>query len=193
MIGVLALQGDFHLHKNALNFIGVNNTYVRTEKDLSECDSLIIPGGESTSMSILINAFNLYEPIKKFSINHTLFGTCAGAILMSKFSNDKRTINFDCIDVKINRNSWGRQVDSFNDTVKLSDEFKVDSISASFIRAPKFIECGPDCKVIGTYNNEAVLIRNDKHIISSFHPELDEDYNLPIYEYYLSMVHEREL
>ena len=124
------------------------------------------------------------------SINHTLFGTCAGAILMSKFSNDSRIRTFNCIDVETSRNSWGSQVDSFNDTILLSDDLNVNSISASFIRAPKFSNYGKNCRIIGTYKEDAVLIRNDKHIISSFHPELNKKDNLPIYEYYLSMVYE---
>ena len=189
-IGILALQGDFYLHKKALNSLDVDNIYVRTEDDLFKCDSLIIPGGESTTMSLLINEFNLYEPIKKFSITHTLLGTCAGAILMSQCDNDNKVISFNCIDVKSNRNSWGRQINSFKAHINLSDDFEVKSVLGSFIRAPKFIKCGNDCKVIGKYENENVLIRNNLHLISSFHPELDSNLNIPIYKYYLNMINE---
>jgi 5'-phosphate synthase pdxT subunit len=157
---------------------------------LFKCDSLIIPGGESTTMSLLINQLNLYEPIKKFSITHTLLGTCAGAILMSQCDNDNKVISFNCIDVKSNRNSWGRQINSFKAHINLSDDFEVKSVLGSFIRAPKFIKYGNDCKVIGKYENENVLIRNNLHLISSFHPELDSNLNIPIYKYYLNMINE---
>ena len=103
-VGILALQGDFSLHKKSLDILGVSNIYVNKEKDLLNCDSLIIPGGESTTMSILIKNYDLYNPIKKYSLDHTVFGTCAGAILMSKTSNDSRILNFSCINVKSKRN-----------------------------------------------------------------------------------------
>ena len=186
-VGILALQGDFSLHKKSLDILGVTNIYVNKEKDLSNCDSLIIPGGESTTMSILIKNYDLYNPIKKYSLNHTIFGTCAGAILMSKTSNDSRVLNFSCINVKSKRNSWGRQIQSFTDTINLANDFEVNSLKTSFIRAPKFYDFGSDCTILGTYNNEPVLIRNNMHIISSFHPEVHNN-NLPIYKYYLNMI-----
>jgi len=186
-VGILALQGDFSLHKKSLDTLGVTSIYVNKEKDLSNCDSLIIPGGESTTMSILIKNYDLYNPIKKYSLNHTIFGTCAGAILMSKTSNDSRVLNFSCINVKSKRNSWGRQIQSFTDTINLANDFEVNSLKTSFIRAPKFYDFGSDCTILGTYNNEPVLIRNNMHIISSFHPEVHNN-NLPIYKYYLNMI-----
>ena len=88
-IGILALQGDYLLHKNVLDRLDVESLYIRTANELSKCDSLIIPGGESTTMSILIQTFELYDSIRDFSLDHTVFGTCAGAILMSKSSKDR--------------------------------------------------------------------------------------------------------
>ena len=96
-IGILALQGDYLLHKNVLDRLDVESLYIRTANELSKCDSLIIPGGESTTMSILIQTFELYDSIRDFSLDHTVFGTCAGAILMSKSSKDSRVSNLNCI------------------------------------------------------------------------------------------------
>lgn len=188
-VGILALQGDFCLHKNSLDNLNVKNIYVRNKEDLYDCNALIIPGGESTTMSLLIKSYKLYKPIMKFSKKNSLFGTCAGAILMSRESNDKRIINFGCVNVETNRNSWGRQIDSFNDEINLSKEFKDDTIVGSFIRAPKFNNFGADCRVLGKNNDEIVLIRNDMHLISSFHPEINQN-NLSIHEYFLNMINE---
>ena len=188
-IGILALQGDYSLHKNVLDKLDVESFYIRNTNELSKCDSLIIPGGESTTMSILIQTFELYDSIRDFSLDHTVFGTCAGAILMSKSSKDSRVSNLNCINISTKRNSWGSQVDSFKDKIELTNEFSVSNISTTFIRAPKFYDICNDCSIIGRYNNEPVLIRNDKHIVSSFHPEID--INMPIYEYYLKMIKER--
>ena len=189
-IGILALQGNFYLHKKALNYVGVDTTYIRTVDDLSKCDSLIIPGGESTTMSLLIKELDLFDAIKKFSTTHTLFGTCAGAILMSQCIDDDKVLNFNCINVKSIRNSWGSQIDSFKAEISLCKDFSKRNIEGSFIRAPKFIKNDNNCKVLGRYKKEDVLIRNNNHLISSFHPELDINFSLPIYEYYLNMINE---
>lgn len=188
-IGILALQGDYLLHKTSLDKLDIEGLYIKNSTDLLNCDSLIIPGGESTTMSILIQTFELYDSIKDFSLDHTVFGTCAGAILMSKSSEDSRISNLNCINISTKRNSWGTQVDSFKDKIDLTNEFSVSNISTTFIRAPKFYNISNDCSIIGKYNNQPVLIRNDKHIVSSFHPEID--INMPIYEYYLKMIKER--
>lgn len=186
-IGILALQGDFYLHKIALQELNVESIYVKTLDDLFLCDSLIIPGGESTTISILLEKFSLTKPILDFSRNHTIFGTCAGSIIMSKNTNDKKIINLGLIDVDTSRNSWGSQIDSFSDYINIYN-FNVDKCNATFIRAPKFINISDDCTILGKYNDEPVLIRNNKHLVSSFHPEIEP--NLDIYKYYLNMINE---
>jgi len=187
-VGILALQGDFHLHKIALQELNVECIYVKTSVDLFLCDSLIIPGGESTTISILLEKFNLTKPILDFSSDHTIFGTCAGSIIMSKNTYDKKIINLGLIDIDTSRNSWGSQINSFSDYINIYN-FNVDTCYATFIRAPKFINISDDCTILGKYKNEPVLVRNNKHIVSSFHPEIGS--NLDIYKYYINMINEQ--
>ena len=189
-IGVLALQGNFSIHYEKILEFGETPIYVKDKKSLFQCDGLIIPGGESTTMSLLIKELDLFDAIKKFSTTHTLFGTCAGAILMSQCIDDDKVLNFNCINVKSIRNSWGSQIDSFKAEISLCKDFSKRNIEGSFIRAPKFIKNDNNCKVLGRYKKEDVLIRNNNHLISSFHPELYINFSLPIYEYYLNMINE---
>ena len=186
-VGILALQGDFYLHKIALQQLNVKCVYVKTIDDLLLCDSLIIPGGESTTISLLLEKFNLTKPIIDFSSDHTIFGTCAGSIIMSKNTYDKKIINLGLIDIDTRRNSWGSQINSFSDYINIYN-FNIDTCYATFIRAPKFINISDDCTIMGKYKDEPVLIRNNKHLVSSFHPEIES--NLDIYKYYLNMINE---
>ncbi len=188
-IGILAIQGDFELHRKALTSLSINSSFVRSSKDLDDIKALILPGGESTTMSLLMNKFDLFNSIRKFSDNFNLFGTCAGAILMSAGSGDQKVKNLGLINVFTKRNSWGAQIDSFSDIINLSkNEILSDKFYATFIRGPRFSKVSKDCKVIGRYKNEPVLIRNDKHLISSFHPEIGKD--LSIHKYFINMINE---
>ena len=183
IIGVLALQGDYSLHAEILNKNKITNILIKDPLELSSIDGLIIPGGESTVILKLLNKFNFINALNKFSLKKNIFGTCAGAILMSKSTNDKlKTLNY--INVKSFRNHWGRQINSFSDNVKLS--FAKKNFLAHFIRAPKFICKSSDLIILGKYENEPILIRNKKHLISSFHPEMTNDFL--IHKYFINMV-----
>ena len=190
-IGILAIQGDFYLHKESFNKLNIDTTYVKNSNHLSKCDALIIPGGESTTMSLLFDKYSLFSDIKQFSQTKSLFGTCAGSILMSSKTNDKRIKNLKCLNLTTERNAWGRQIHSFSDEIIFNNFFKINfkkKYSATFIRAPKFLNIGDDCKILATYKKEPVLIRNKKHLISSFHPELNDD--LIIFKYFVEMINE---
>ena len=188
-IGILAIQGDFELHKIALNKLSVESLYIRNVDDLVASDALIFPGGESTTISLLLNKYNLFESIKNFAKDKSVFGTCAGSILMSSNSDDSRVLNFGFLDVSSHRNAWGSQIDSFSDYIDLvDDKLFSKEYYATFIRAPKFSGINKACTVLGSHNNEPVLIRNSRHLISSFHPEINK--NLCIYEYFLKMINE---
>jgi len=188
-IGILAIQGDFFLQKKALDKLNINSLFVKTSKDLFNCDSLIIPGGESTVMSLLLDKFNLRSSILEFSKDHSLFGICAGSILMSNNSNDKRVKNLSLIDLDTVRNVWGPQVNSFSDKILLDNEFFTKTnYFATFIRAAKFRNVSESNYVLGYYNNEPVLVRNKKHLVAAFHPEIGED--LTIFKYYINMLNE---
>ena len=190
-VGILAIQGDYSLHKNILDYLSVSNLYVKTKDELNQCRALIVPGGESTTISLLLDKFDLFDSIVTFSKEYSLFGTCAGSILMSKNSNGSRIKNINCIDLDTLRNSWGKQVDSFSDYVEFSSSINIcknKKIYSTFIRAPRFSNISKSCTILGKYKGEPVLVRNKKHLVSSFHPELDDSYC--IYEYFLEMINE---
>ena len=188
-IGILAIQGDFFLQKKALDRLNVNSLFVRTSKDLLDCDSLILPGGESTTMSLLLDKFNLRDSIIDFSKDHSLFGICAGSILMSNNSNDKRVDNLSLISLDTVRNFWGSQINSFCDNILLNDNyFTKTEYFATFIRAAKFKNLSTSNSILAFYNNEPVLVRNNKHLVAAFHPEIGND--LSIFKYFINMLNE---
>tara|TARA_Y100001970_G_scaffold150560_1_gene184572 strand:- start:138 stop:707 length:570 start_codon:yes stop_codon:yes gene_type:complete len=168
VIGVLSLQGAFGLHQKILSSINVHSILVRDSLSLMNCDALIIPGGESTVLSKLIEKHNLDTAIKDFSDTRPVFGTCAGMILMSKDANDSKVSPLNLIDITVDRNAWGRQINSFNDNILIGD-YDFDAI---FIRAPKIKSLGSSVNVIAKYKNNPVLVSNGKHMAASFHPEL---------------------
>ena len=183
-VGILAIQGDFALHKKSLDRMGVESFYVRTSSDLKKCDCLILPGGESTAMSLLLSRYELDISIIDFSIDHSIFGICAGSILMSKESNDSRIKNLNIMDLTSTRNAWGNQIDSFSDYIDLNSDLNINKFNATFIRAPKFKNIDSSCEVLATYNSEPVLLKNKMHFAASFHPEIGNDTR--IFEYFLN-------
>ena len=183
IIGILALQGDYSLHAKILDNYNVNNILIKTPSELSHIDGLIIPGGESTVILKLLDKFNFNEALRDFSNRKHIYGTCAGAIVMSYCTDDNlKTLNF--INIKSFRNFWGRQINSFTDNVKLN--FINKPFNAHFIRAPKLVCQGSELEVLAIYKNESVLIRNEKHLVSSFHPEMTNDFT--IHEYFIGMI-----
>ena len=183
-IGVLALQGDFSLHTKILNKLKVRNVLVRTKEDFDNINGLIIPGGESTVLSLLIKKFNLYDKIKKFSKNHCVYGTCAGAILMSERCDDNKIKTLNLINIMSFRNFYGRQIDSF--TKNISINFLKNKMSASFIRAPKLDCLSNDLDVLGKVGDNPVLIKQENMLVSSFHPELSN--STEVHKYFINMV-----
>jgi 5'-phosphate synthase pdxT subunit len=191
LIGVLALQGDFSKHIQAINALGVKTKEVRKPEDLNECDGLIIPGGESTAMIRQMDFIGLRKPLEAFAKQKPLFGTCAGLILMSKHVESiqqpfpMKTLGL--LDLTVQRNAFGRQADSFNAPIQLSlDENSSANFSTFFIRAPRIIQADASVQVLGVYNDEPVLVRQGHHLGACFHPELTDD--LTIHRYFLSMV-----
>ena len=170
-VGVLSLQGAFSLHHDMLRLNNVTSLSVRDPDELMKCDGLIIPGGESSVLSKLIMKNNLIDAIKAFSESKPVFGTCAGMIIMSKNTNDKKVCSLNLIDIDVNRNAWGRQIDSFNTNLTIFDY----SFNAIFIRAPKINSIGDSVKVLSEYKGNPVLVSSGIHLASSFHPELTND------------------
>jgi len=183
IVGVLALQGDYCLHTKLLFDNKVETILITKPCQLKSISALIIPGGESTVILKLLLKNNFLKSLKEFSTVKSIFGTCAGAIIMSNStSNQMETL--DCIDVFSCRNYWGRQINSFSEKIKLN--FNNTYFNAHFIRAPKFKCLSDTLEILSYYNDTPVLISNGKHLIASFHPEMTEDFQ--IHEYFLGMI-----
>lgn len=178
-VGVLALQGAFAKHVDALRACDVEADEVRTEEQLRTVDALVLPGGESTTMSKLLTSQGLTEPLRhRLADGMPVFGTCAGMILLSSEIIDARSeqFSFGRIDLAVQRNGYGRQIASFEtdlDVVGLDAPFR-----AIFIRAPKVDRIGADVEVLASVDDVPVLCRSGAIVVASFHPELTNDTRL---------------
>jgi 5'-phosphate synthase pdxT subunit len=173
-IGVLAIQGDFAAHARVLRRIGVDVFEVRRANDLDASNGLIVPGGESTTMLKFIEEENLAAPITNFArLGKPVFGTCAGAILLAREVYNPAQASLGLIDIGVERNGYGRQVDSFIAGVETAIEG--GPLEAVFIRAPKIKRIGLEVKVLASLNGEPVLVREGNILAATFHPELTQD------------------
>jgi 5'-phosphate synthase pdxT subunit len=175
-IGVLALQGAFAAHEAALTRLGADVREVRLPADLGDCDALVMPGGESTTMSKLLESSGLFDAIsKRVSDGMPIFGTCAGMILLAKHVSDARSDqrSFAAIDIDVQRNAYGRQVDSFETDISVRGIN--GPFHAVFIRAPRVTRTGDDVEVLAEHDGAAVLVRSKTVMAASFHPELADD------------------
>jgi pyridoxal 5'-phosphate synthase pdxT subunit len=178
-VGVLALQGAFREHRRVLEALGAQVSEVRLPADLEGLQALVIPGGESTTMGRLMTDFGLWAPVRDFyAAGGSLFGTCAGAILMS------RTIlgvppqfgtqpSLEIMDITVQRNAFGRQRDSFQAPLTVAG--LTQPFPAVFIRAPVITARGGDVQVLAEYDGQVVLARQGRLLAASFHPELSGD------------------
>lgn len=173
-VGILALQGAYQKHVESLSRLEIESRLIRKPAELGDCSALIIPGGESTTISLLMQENSLYEPIKDFASNHPVMGVCAGMIMMATEVDDERVTPLELIPFKALRNYYGRQVHSFTADIKLNFD-NSNTFHAHFIRAPGIEELLPEIDVLATYNDEVVMIGVGKHIALSFHPELTDD------------------
>ena len=196
-IGVLALQGDYQAHRAILETLPLANRVldVRTADELQQCDGLVVPGGESTTMSRLCDRYNLWEPLQeKLHLGMGALGTCAGLILLSK-NIEGATRNFQqktlgALDVDVSRNAYGAQVDSFETDLQPEDVFVQDQVSegdvqsplrAVFIRAPRITRTGDKVQVLVRHNGEAVAVRQGPIVASAFHPEIAGEARLHLF------------
>lgn len=182
MIGVLALQGAFESHQQRLGELGVASRQVRTPHDLAGIDALVMPGGESTTMSKLLATSGLFDPIaERIADGLPVFGTCAGMIMLATDIADGRPDqrSFGAIDIDVRRNGYGRQLDSF-ETELTVPELGADApaFHGVFIRAPKAIRVGADVEVLAEHDGVPVLLRHGALTVASFHPELSGDHRL---------------
>ena len=188
-VGVLALQGDFYLHKKQLLTLGVDVIEVRTPEDLEQCQGLIIPGGESTTLVKLLKNIGLFEKLPTFNKQWPIFGTCAGCILVSKEVANHPVDSLKLIDITTERNAYGRQIDSFVDDVTVNVNSRSEKIEGVFIRAPKIVRVSDSVNILGYHNEEVVLVENESVLAATFHPELSED--TLIHRYFLEKIRKR--
>ncbi|MFY9325141.1 MAG: pyridoxal 5'-phosphate synthase glutaminase subunit PdxT [Candidatus Nanopelagicales bacterium] len=192
-VGVLALQGDVREHAKMLLDLGVAVTLVKKATDLSSLDGLVIPGGESTTISMLINRANLMQPLRDFiKTEKAVYGSCAGMILLSDQLLDGRTDQetIGGIDITVRRNAFGRQVDSFEKEIDLG-AIGISKFMAVFIRAPLVEKVGGQVEIIAALPNTGqdsriVMVQQGKLLATSFHPELTGDNR--IHKYFISLL-----
>ena len=184
IIGVLGLQGDFREHLRVLERLGVSAKDVRKPGDLEGLDGLILPGGESTTIARLLKESGLWDELRERGQSGLpLYGTCAGLILLAKEILEDRPKGLGLLDITVDRNAYGRQVDSFEADIEIRG---IGPFHAVFIRAPKVIRWGPDVDVLAEYDDSPVLLRQGRILASSFHPELTDDTR--VHEYFLQLV-----
>jgi 5'-phosphate synthase pdxT subunit len=171
-VGILALQGDFEAHVKAIEKAGGRALEVRTLAEMEQCDGLILPGGESSTMLKLLDYEKLVEPLRQFGQQKPMYGTCAGAILLAKTVSHPAQFSFGLVDIDVERNGYGRQIDSRIEKLDLNGE---GAFEAVFIRAPIIRRAGPEVSVLATYNGDPVWAEQGKHMVTTFHPELTPD------------------
>lgn len=174
-VGILALQGDFEAHAGALTRAGATPLEVRKAEQLELIDALVIPGGESTSMLKLMAYYNLFEPLRLFGQRKPVFGTCAGAILLASEVLNPAQSSLALVDLTIERNAYGRQLDSRVATLGGHTLPGAPELEAVFIRAPIIRRVGPGGRILARYNGDPVLVDFGTHLVATFHPELSRD------------------
>ena len=173
-IGVLELQGGYELHHNLLKKIGLSSLSVKSSNDLEQSEGLIIPGGESTTLSLLMRKYNLRDSIIKFAKHNPVLGTCAGLILMSKDVDDERVEPLGLFDLSVSRNAYGRQIHSSKKRIYFQyNQDKQIKLHSTFIRAPKIKYIGENIDIVAKQENLPVAIFAKNLLGLSFHPEID--------------------
>ncbi len=182
MIGVLALQGACALHATLLEKSGQPVRGIRRADELTGCDGLVIPGGESTVLNRFLDECRMREALQMFAASHPVFGTCAGAILMASQVNDQRIKPLEIMPMVASRNYYGSQLQSFSAPLRLS--FQPQPFTGHFIRAPRLMPSGA-VEVLASHEGLPVLLRHRQHLAMSFHPELTDDSS--VHRYWLSL------
>jgi pyridoxal 5'-phosphate synthase pdxT subunit len=172
-IGVLAIQGDFSAHAQALTESGAEAIEIRKPEELANADALILPGGESTTMLKFLERGNFLDALKEFATHKPVFGTCAGAILLAREVLHPPQASLGLLDAVIERNAYGRQIDS--SILTAPTELGPDPLEMVFIRAPRMVETGPEVEILARRDGFPVLVRQGRILAATFHPELSID------------------
>ena len=173
-VGILSLQGDFDAHRRAVEQASAaaqtpaRAIEVRTAGELAQCDALIIPGGESTTMWKLLEMEQLVDPLRAFASQKPVYGSCAGAILLASSVTHPAQASLGVMDISVERNAYGRQIDSRIGKVTIAN----GEMEAVFIRAPIIRRTGPEVRVLARYGGNPVWVEQGRHMVTTFHPEL---------------------
>ena len=191
-IGLLTLQGDYARHREILTVLGVETRDVRRPGELAAVSALVVPGGESTTLTRLVDRVGLRQPLRDFAADHPVMGTCAGLIMLARELEGESGDDFGVrplglLDCRVRRNGFGRQIDSFTADVSLEGlDGSTDPFPAVFIRAPRIARVGPAAEVVATYGGEPVAVRQGSLLGLTFHPELTR--NARIHRAFLAML-----
>jgi len=186
-LGVLALQGDFALHARALARCGADAAEVRKPEALDGLDGLVIPGGESTTLLRLMDAWDFVPALEAFHASgRPIFGTCAGLILLAREVLNPRQFSLGLIDVSVERNAYGRQRESFESRGGALLDGQSVEIEMVFIRAPRIRRLGPGVESLAELGGETVLARQGSVLVAAFHPELTDD--LTVHRHFCELV-----
>ena len=187
MIGVLALQGDFDLHRKALDRLGVESVEVRLPRQLDEVAGLIMPGGESTTLLKLLDEWEFVPALEKFhAAGKPIMGTCAGLILLARDVESPQQPSLGLIDITAERNAYGRQKESFETEGEADLGEGLRPIKMVFIRAPRIRRLGPAVTPLVMHRGECVMARQGSVLVAAFHPELTDDST--VHAYFADMV-----
>lgn len=172
-IGVLAIQGDYAAHADALTEVGADPIEVRKPTELANLDGLVLPGGESTTMLKFLEGHQFLDSLRNYCITHPVFGTCAGAILLAREVRHPAQRGLGVLDAVVERNAYGRQIDS---TILLAETSLAGGpLEMVFIRAPRIVEVGPAVEILAQRQGSAALVRQGNIMAATFHPELSGD------------------
>ena len=186
-IGVLALQGAYAAHVKTLQALGATPKLVRTPEDLAgppKIDGLIMPGGESTTMLKFLERHNFFDTLKTFVRTTPTFGTCAGAILLAKEVAHPAQKSLAALDITVERNAYGRQIDST--ILTAPTKLEGGPLEMVFIRAPRITRTGPEVEILATRDDYPVLVRQGTLLAATFHPELSHD--LRVHQLFLNLI-----
>jgi len=172
-VGILALQGDVEKHARHLEAVGARPRTVLLPGDLDDLDGIVLPGGESTTMSRLLRTSGLFDPLRDFMERKPVLATCAGMILLAREVNRLPYEPFGLLDISVDRNAWGRQIFSFHEHIPWMED--AEPLKAVFIRAPRVLRMGAGVSALSTYKDEPVAVRQGNLVALAFHPELTED------------------
>lgn len=190
VIGVLGLQGAIQEHVQAIEACGETALVVKEPDQLQQIDALVLPGGESTTMRHLIDKYHFLEPLRAFSAEEKpILGTCAGMILLANYIVEQKEHHIGVMDIKVARNSYGRQRDSFEVNVALKNI--ATDFPAVFIRAPHIQAVGEEVEVLAEHEGRIVAAQQNHLLAVSFHPELTTDYRLM--KYFISLIDSKKV